>query len=324
MDLERRHYLAMTGDSQYLYPNGVAISSLAKHLPTAVHLDYAIPRDWHHSIRREDLDLIGDLAESLNWTFQIVEVPLDAADLPRTRHISSMTFMKPAYFDISDRPQVAFLDGDLIAVDDWSAMFDQISEPVALAAAKENNMQKFERHWAPSLSPGWYFNAGVLKARPSLWRIEYTNRWRQLLNEFDTHGFSLLEQDVMNAAVMGRAGYLDPRLNYRPAYDTNLEGAILVHFAGWWKPWLTVRHELKGLPSHFRASYLLFTAAEEQFLHHVTTHQGPHVAAKWRQAKLQLRGRAGWRAHRRYLRWALAQKARNLRDRGHTSQETTS
>jgi len=312
MNTEPSDFIAMTGDANYLYPVGVAICSLAKHAKRAVHLDYVIPRDWSRMLKDTDLSLIGDLANSLEWGFDIVEVPLEAADLPRTRHISSMTFMKPAYLDVSNRSQVAFLDGDLIAVDDWGALLDQMPDSQALAAARENNMQDFERKWAPSLTPGWYFNAGVLKARPRLWQLRYSKQWQQLLAEFDQHEFVFLEQDIMNATTLGQTDYLPSNLNYRPAYDPDPAGAAILHFAGWWKPWLTVPAELRTLPSHLQESYSLYMSAEDHFMHHVSMHQGPRVAAQWKQARLQLRGRANWRAHRRYVRWSLAQRARRF------------
>lgn len=312
--------IAMTGDRDYLYPLGVAISSLALNSPVPLHLDFALPRDWSLMISRSDLHLIRNLVESLEWTFEVIECAIDASQLPRTRHISAMTFMKPAYFDISERTQVAFVDGDLIAVDDWSELLDRMPALSIIQAGREDNMQDFERKWAPDLESGWYFNAGVLKVQPQLWQQVCSRRWRELLEEFDHHGFTLLEQDIMNATLLGSAGTISPGLNCRPAYGHSLRSARIVHYAGWHKPWLMVPGELRCLSLEERHAFRLFKEAELRFISHVEQSQGRATRRQWVKAKQDLRGRLGWRAHTRFLRWRWAQRVRALHSNltGHT------
>ena len=313
MFAEPRNVIAMTGDHNYLYPLAVAIHSLATAVSQPVHLDFAIPGDWEKVLFQKDLDFLRGLVMSVGWEFEIVEVPLTAEGLPRTRHISSMTFMKPAYLDVSTRRQVAFLDGDLIATRDWSALLNTMPNTTTLEATHETNMHAFEQKWMPSLPPNWYFNAGVFKARPELWQTRYTDRWRQLLSEFDSHQFNFLEQDIMNATLLGRTDLLPPELNCRPAYGDNPASGAILHFAGWWKPWLTVPMEVKGLSPSLQESYRLYLHAEQQLVSHVNQELGAKFNQKLMEMKLSIRGTASWRAHRRYIRWALAKPVRQGR-----------
>ena len=303
----------MTGDRDFIYPLGVAIASLARHCSVPLHLDYALPRDWPQMVGDSDLALVSELVTSLGWTIDLVECPIEATVLPRTRHISSMTFMKPAYFDIATAPQVAFIDGDLIAVADWTDLLAPMEPPFAIEAAREDNMHDFELQWNPSEPAGWYLNAGVLKANPALWQREYTQKWRGLLAEYDRHDFVYLEQDLMNAALLGRAGHIAPELNCRPAYGHQLDGASIVHYAGWWKPWLTVASETRRLTPELQRSYRMYLDAEAGLLRHVREVIGPSAERRWKQERRRPRGRGDWRAHYRYRRWALAQQVHRLR-----------
>lgn len=315
MSESQRNCLVMTGDSSYTYPVGVAMYSLAKHTRVSVHLDYAIPRDWSQMVGAGDINKIAELADTLGWTFEVVQVNLDAADLPRTRHISPMTFMKPAYLDVSDKEQVAFIDGDLIAVNNWTALFDSMPLEATIEAAKETNMRNFEREWRPDLPPGWYMNAGVFKARPAQWQQLYASRWRELLLEFNDHEFPLLEQDIMNATLLGATADLPPELNYRPAYSSQPGEPLIVHFAGWAKPWLTVSAELRSLSRSLQESFATYFDIEREFIHYIGERQNRNAASEWVQAKRRLRGLASWRAHRRFARWKIAHEAKRLEGR---------
>lgn len=300
----------MTGDRDFIYPLGVAIASLARHTYAPIHLDFALPRDWPIMVNKEDVALVCELATSLGWTVGVVECPIDAASLPRTRHISSMTFMKPAYFDVSASNQVAFIDGDLIAVSDWSELLRPMVSGFAIEAARENNMRDFELKWNRSAPSGWYINAGVLKAHPGLWQAQFSERWRQLLATYDDNDFKYLEQDIMNAALLGNAGYISDSLNCRPSYGHNLDGAKIIHYAGWWKPWLTVPAELKHLPQTGQRAFTLYTEAERLFMTHVDKHLPIESQQHWRRARQSVRGRFSWRARTRYRRWAASQEIR--------------
>jgi lipopolysaccharide biosynthesis glycosyltransferase len=318
----QRQVIAMTGDSKFIYPLGIAMASLARHATAPLHLDFALPRDWPLMVSPRALAQVAELAESLGWTIDLVECPIDATSLPRTRHISSMTFMKPAYFDISQRDQVAFIDGDLIAVAEWTALLQPLLEH-PIGAAREDNMRDFELRWNPELPAGWYINAGVLQARPSIWQARYTDLWHELLAEYPSLGFRYLEQDLMNASLRGNTALIPQSLNARPAYGHSLEGASIVHFAGWWKPWLTVPSETRRLPPLLLEANLLFIEAERFFHRHIEDQLGRDAAEFWRKELTKVRGVVDWRSQWRFRRWWAAQKVRtavqqaiSLRTRG--------
>jgi lipopolysaccharide biosynthesis glycosyltransferase len=222
-----------------------------------------------------------------------------------------MTFMKPAYFDVTRHSFVAFLDGDLIAVSEWTSIFNSLGE-FAIGACKEDNMFEFERAWAPHLPTGWYINAGVLSAQPRIWQARYSDKWRGLLANYPNFGFKLLEQDLMNAALLGETAPINAELNVRPAYGHPLKDASIVHYAGWWKPWLTVDSEVKALTPVMLESLVLYKRAEAAFEEHLTLGFESSEARFWARAKTEVRGRLNWRAHWRYRRWDGTRRARRL------------
>ncbi len=297
--------VAMTGDANYTYPLGVAIHSYAMHCTTDVQLEFAAPNDWRSMVREEDLERLSDLADALGWAFDVVECPIDAANLPRTLHISPITFVKPAYFDVARAETCLFIDADSIAVADWTGMVGHIHE-MAISAAREDNMAHFERKWSNTLPLGWYINAGMLVCRPDRWRRDYAERWRMLVDTYDEWDFEYLEQDVMNATLLGRADLLPAEYNTRPAYGDPLEGARIIHYAGWWKPWLSTRPLLRTLKSPLNESFSMYAAAEGSFATFVQQALPTDARSFWREARSRVRGAGSNLAYRHYARGRLS------------------
>lgn len=297
--------VAMTGDSLYMYPLGVALHSLARFGPPDVTLDYAVPLDWRQMVRPEEVKHLRRLASALGWTFRLIECPIEAAGLPRTLHISPITFVKPAYFDVCDANLCLFIDADAVAVSPWDSMAEMIDKQ-AISAARENNMGSFERQWNADLAAGWYVNAGMLVCRPDLWRDLHSERWRYLLETYDDWDFHLLEQDIMNATLLGRADLLPDVYNVRPNYGHTLEDARIVHFAGWWKPWYSVRGMDAVLPEKSRSAFSVYRFAEEQFWRFLNSSSQENDVAFWETARRNIRGPLGGRAAQHHLRGSLS------------------
>lgn len=297
--------VAMAADSGYVYPTAVAMHSLARHATGAVRLQLAVPEDWESWISERELSQLRELADSLGWDAVVTECPIKATGLPRTLHISPMTFMKPALFDIAPQERLLFIDGDLIAVGPWTEMADSLTTH-AIAAAPVPAMEYFERKWNPQLDPGWYANAGVLVVAPNLWQELYSQRWRQLLAEYASHDFEYLEQDIMNAAMLGATDLLPRMFNACPAFGDEVRTARIVHYAGWFKPWLAVGPEAKNLSEPMRTAFGLYRQAEVDFMAHTRSHLPQSSAVFWAESRQRLRGHLSWRAHKRYWRWRTA------------------
>jgi lipopolysaccharide biosynthesis glycosyltransferase len=297
--------VAMTADSNFIYPLAISIFSYSRQAAGEIQFEYAVPSDWRKMLRQKEVDEVEKLVKSLNWSFRLVECPISAAELPRTLHISPITFVKPAYFDIADAEKVLFLDADTIAVRGWEDMIKFIDKN-AIAADNEENMQDFELKWGSNGQPyGWYANAGMLVAKPDLWRERHENRWRSLMNDYRDYEFELLEQDVMNAALLGAVDPLPPEYNYRPAYGKKVENPIVLHYAGYWKPWLTTPGLIRSLNPDLRVAFRAYAQVEKQFQAFV---EGPSLSSSkifWEEARRSVRGPLGLKAQKYNLRGLL-------------------
>ncbi|MDA9016943.1 hypothetical protein N9J11_01235 [Actinomycetota bacterium] len=297
--------VAMTADSNFIYPLAISIFSYSRQATGEIQFEYAVPRDWREMLRQKEIDEVKKLVESLNWSFRLVECPISAAELPRTLHISPITFVKPAYFDIADADTVLFFDADTIAVRGWEDMIKFIDKN-AIAADNEENMQDFELKWGSSGQPcGWYANAGMLVAKPDLWRERHENRWRSLMNDYRDYDFELLEQDVMNAALLGAVDALPSEYNFRPAYGKKVGNPIVLHYAGYWKPWLATPGLIRSLNPELRVAFRAYAQVEKQFQAFV---QGPSLNSSkifWEEARRSVRGPLGLKAQKYNLRGLL-------------------
>lgn len=280
--------VAMTGDSNYVYPLGVALHSLATRGSERVQLDFALPIDWPAMIHESEIEGLEHLASSLGWNFRLTECPIEAEGLPRTLHISPITFVKLAYFDVCDAEVSLFIDADAVAVGEWESM-RSYGHDYAIAAARETNMREFEISWNSDLQNGWYANAGMLVCRPDAWRRLYSDRWRYLLETYDRWGFTLLEQDILNATLLGHSDLLPNAFNVRPNYGQGLQGARIVHYAGWWKPWFSSALDF-SLPSSTRAAFEIYRQAEREFQEFITQPSFDGDPKFWASARRRLRG----------------------------------
>jgi len=282
------------------------------HGPGEVEFDFAVPSDWNKMLLESEISAVADLVESLGWDFRLVECPINAAVLPRTLHISPMTFVKPAYLDACDADVVLFLDADTIAVDEWKSMRESIKTH-AIAAASEDNMRAFELEWgSPESPPGWYFNAGMLVADPQRWRNGYLPRWRELLEDYANLGFTLLEQDVMNAAILGQVDPLPIEFNVRPAYGHSIKNARVIHYAGYWKPWLSNRALFRSLDPLLQESFDRYAKAESAFEDFLVTHNSGSMLEFWLESKRRTRGRLDIKSYKYFVRGQLGQLKRTI------------
>lgn len=304
--------VAMTADSNFIYPLAISIFSYAQQAVGEIQFEYAVPSDWRKMLRQKEVDEVEKLVKSLNWSFRLVECPISTAELPRTLHISPITFVKPAYFDIADAETVLFLDADTIAVRGWEDMIKCIDKN-AIAADNEENMQDFELKWGSNGQPRcWYANAGMLVAKPDLWRERHENRWRSLMNDYRDHEFELLEQDVMNAALLGAVDPLPPEYNFRPAYGKKVEDPIVLHYAGYWKPWLATPGLVHNLNPELQVAFRAYAQVEKQFQAFIEDRSLSSSKIFWNETRRSVRGPFGLKAQRYNLRGLLGHIKRSF------------
>jgi len=216
-----------------------------------------------------------------------------------------MTFMKPALFDIAEEERLLFLDGDIIARADWTPMVKSVRQN-AVAATTVPDMEAFERAWLPDREPRWYINAGILVVRPQLWQGRYSELWRQYLRDFDELGFVYLEQDILNAAMLDNVDPLGTVFNACPAYGDPISDAAIIHYAGWFKPWLSVPGEVDSLNPLMLQAFRHYQAAEGDFWEYIEGSLPSHSISAWHSVHRRIRGRFDWKSHYRHKRWKLA------------------
>ena len=109
----------------------------------------------------------------------------------------------------------------------------------------------------------------------------------------------------MNAALLGAVDPLPPEYNYRPAYGKKVENPIVLHYAGYWKPWLTTPGLIRSLNPDLRVAFRAYAQVEKQFQAFV---EGPSLSSSkifWEEARRSVRGPLGLKAQKYNLRGLL-------------------
>lgn len=296
--------IGMAADGNYLYPFGVALSSAARFADRPLALKIALPIDWHSMLTREQLDLMLELAHSLDMEAESIQCPLEAGDLPQTLHISSMAFIKPALLDsLPNDGKIVWLDTDTLIIKPWCHVTEYIVDN-ALAAAREVNTE-FESRWGTDQSRNWYFNSGVMVVDLTKWHADFANSWRPLLDTYADNGFVWLDQDVFNALIKSNSDELPSEFNLLVLKNPEIHNAAILHFAGWWKPWMRTNRQMKLLDAPVRQAFDLYADAETYFFDVVQQNLGTQGLRTWEKTRSRTRGALGLKAQKHYLKGSL-------------------
>lgn len=294
--------IGMTADRNYRLPYVIALASFAAHTRSPIEVAFAVPTDWEAALSPADLDLLAEATEALGASFRFTPCAIATADLPPTLHIAPIAFVKPALFDaLEPGSRLIWLDSDAIAVAPWDELARELPE-APIAGVREHN-DAFEATWGKGAT-GWYVNTGVLIVDADGWR-EAGGCWRSHLDGYVSAGFRWLDQDVLNAVVGPAAGRLPDAWNVRPPFS--VPSPVIIHFAGWWKPWLRTGRQVRLLDPGARHAFDSYAEAESRWAD-VESALPARSRARWAMVRRELRGRLGWRAQRHYARGVLRER----------------
>lgn len=294
--------IAMACDRGYLYPLAVALTSYVRHSPRPLTLSFGLAADWRRRLSPEEVAQVGALADHLGVNFGTVETSIEVEGLPPTLHISPTAFVKLALLDACGGVEtIIWLDADTVAMSDWSSILTA-SRGSVIAAAPELHTE-FEDAW-PAETSGWYANTGVMVVRSAEWQTSFAGRWRNYVDAYEAHRFRYLDQDVLNALVRDQWHHLSHRYNFRLGFSGEWKDPLILHFAGWWKPWMRTGRQVRLLPQDWRRAFDIYAEAEGHLARTLET--APRgTRAFWDSQRRRVRGTGGWRAYRHYVRGML-------------------
>lgn len=108
--------------------------------------------------------------------------------------------------------KVLYLDGDVIAANDFSSLFDVALKGNTIAAVEDCVAGRYKRKIGLSASSR-YINAGVVLFNLTAWRKAYNPNWpQQYLNGHVR--YPMADQDVMNLMFEEQCRYLPLEFNY--------------------------------------------------------------------------------------------------------------
>ena len=300
-----RKLVAMACDEEYLYPWAVSLVSLAQQSSRPFELWFGLTQDWPTRLRPESLERLQSLGASLGIGLRLVETPLSVKDLPSEMHISPTAFIKPALFDLCPA------DATMVWLDADTTVRGDMHDLVALAAGHavsgvhEPNAT-FESSW-PAGGSNWYVNTGVVVVDGFQWRELFQGTWMPLMSEYTKHQFKFLDQDVLNAVVRDRWNLLPETYNFRPSHAKVWGNPCIVHYAGWWKPWMRTKRQLRKIEGVWRVAFHEYINHETAFARHVKQNLSRAERDFWSLTHRRLRGAASWKAHLHYVKGVLGQ-----------------
>ena len=141
-----------------------------------------------------------------------------------------------------------WLDADLLLLPGWTQIFYELGDSdhpnVCLRVAKDTNatiefLKVANSNQAYLRARDRYFNAGVMKIRPTVWqRSVNESHWQEVALKSKSLGFNYNDQDVLNFLASGKISIIDSRFNHIPGSDTPEHNQpVIMHFAGYPKPW---------------------------------------------------------------------------------------
>lgn len=295
--------IAMAIDRPYLHPFAVALSSLVRHSSRPVHLRFGLAADWRQRLSPLELERIVRLADAMGASAETVITDIEVDRLPPTLYITPTAFVKLALLDTCERDEsLVWFDADLFARGDWTGILqDSAGHPVA---GVHEPQVSFEEAW-PADSRDWYVNTGVIAIDGNEWQSQFAGNWRPYLDNYESNNFRYLDQDVLNALIRDRWRLLPQRYNFRMGHSGEWTDPPIVHFAGWWKPWLRTWRQSRLLTGEWKQTFEEYAEAETYLDGQLDSAVTADDAAFWRRQRRAARGIGGWRATRHYIRGVL-------------------
>lgn len=244
-------------DQNYVICTGVAIFSLIKNKS-----EYSQYRIFvlANQIEKSDCELFLSMRKS-DVDISIIEM----SDYEKYRNMVISGFhVSPSALYKFDLPEIfpeidklLYLDGDIIAQNDLSELFNQDITDYYAAVVKDKKAETFPSEYKKRLDIKHiaYFNSGVMLL--NLKRLRSNDMSSKLLNYRKTGINHYMDQDAFNVVFEEKVKYLSLKFNliFTCLIDTTLvdvcssydipavslsellKSATILHFASPWKPW---------------------------------------------------------------------------------------
>jgi lipopolysaccharide biosynthesis glycosyltransferase len=254
--MEQRISILMAIDELYAAPLLVTVGSLLEGLRPGAGLDLYVMSSALTPETRRKLEGAWDDRVRLHW------VPLDARKLASLRgygHTSSPA----AYFRLlagsslpGDVAKVIYLDADLLVRRDIFELWEQDLQDNIVLAVQDSYIQRLPARCLPrgQAETEWpYFNSGVMVVDLAAWRRSAIEQCCLAAARGLPRRTRWLDQEVLNACLAGRWGWLRPAWNKQfsldlfpdwrcsPYQEEEFQEArscpAIIHFSSRTKPW---------------------------------------------------------------------------------------
>jgi len=246
----------LIADDKYVYPLLILLNSISRHT-THFPIILLNIQNWSNSkplLSTTNLNFIKSVAKNLNLILEVKELEVSSeinlGSLKTYGHISIAAYAKViAMFGLAEESDanLLYLDPDILVLEGFEKIFEFDSKSsTTLMARQTGGHDRFEQFWERqiiqsssenSLIKDWYFNSGVLKFNPHLWqKMKFWISYTDLLAKVNEFKLEIVDQDLLNALVLGNYDRLPTQYNCYPAEFIEGETKI-IHFAGGRKPW---------------------------------------------------------------------------------------
>ena len=290
-------------DDNYVYPflmtlGSLAINSKQTNSVVIVNID-----GWLGDtplVSPESIHIVRKVCDALDLDLEVVtlEVPktFPSWDLHTYGHISIAAWAKVvALFQLSFQQDedLIYIDPDTLLLEGFDEVHNLATEAsTSLIARQTTGHQGFENYWSKQraksvtkefMTADWYFNSGVLKLNSQTWRnYDFWIAWDELIQFPKKYNLKIVDQDLLNALVLGNYGRLPVSFNSYPS-EYNVDSTRIIHFAGGLKPWY-YRHPLSRfhLDEPTRRAMRLWRDNEKRTLELLEKHSDPELLYKLR------------------------------------------
>jgi len=272
--MEQRISVLMAVDEQYAEPLMVTVASLLTNLRPGASLDLYVMSSGLMSGTRSRVEGAWDARVRLHW------VSLDNRQLESLRgygYTSSpaANFRLVAGSSLPDHlSKVIYLDADLLIRRDIVELWEQDMRDNIVLAVQDSYIQRLPDRCLPEGVQGGagrpYFNSGVMVVDLDAWRVSHIEQRCLAAARLLQHRTKCLDQDALNACLVGRWGLLTPVWNKQffldlfpdwrssPYEEEEFQEArsdpAVIHFCSRTKPW-------HSICDHQRQDVLAYRAA---------------------------------------------------------------
>jgi lipopolysaccharide biosynthesis glycosyltransferase len=235
----------------------MALGSLAIHSVHAKRIVVINIQKWSGIsplISPESIEIISRICDVLKLELEVIEIQVPTSftswNLHEYGHISIAAWAKViVLFQLRAKndEELLYIDPDTLLLENFEEIFQlKTKAATSLMARQSNGHELFENYWINQrfkfpprdlLETNWYFNSGIMKLNLNTWQShEFWIKWDELIRHPQKYRLEIVDQDLLNALVLGDYGRIPISFNCYPSeYRPNV--TKIIHFAGGLKPW---------------------------------------------------------------------------------------